>query len=284
MCAEIRVTVAENQVTRGPFSSGTGASAHEGDMKANFEDSAESASDQKAATVSWLDPRGNLQTRHPTPALLSEDIYTAQKLRTGSRYRQQRNYHGLNWFANTTTHVWYESMFERQALLWLDFNKDIVAIAAQPMRMDFTDGSYHFPDFLALHSDHKQVVYDVKPLDLLLSKAKAQFAKTAELCKTVGWGFEVFAGIDKVTRDNLDWLSNFRQPYFSPPPAARARLAEALLDSTLTMRDAADALGLERTTRLPALYHLAWMGDILLDLTTPLSKSTLIEGNNHVHA
>ena len=253
-------------------------------MTTKFEESAESASDQQTATVSWLDSQGNLQTQHPTPTLLSEDIYTAGKMRTGNRYRQQRNYHGLNWFANTAAHVWYESMFERQALLWLDFNKDIVAIAAQPMRMDFADGTYHFPDFLALHADHRQVVYDVKPLDLILSKAKAQFEKTSKLCKSVGWGYEVFAGIDKVTQDNLDWLSNFRQTYFSPPPAARLRLAEALAGGTLTMGDAADTLGLERTTRLPALYHLAWMGDILLDLTTPLSKSTLIGRNNHVHA
>ena len=113
--------------------------------------------------VLWIAADGNSRDAIATPRLLGEELYLAKKIRTGNRYPKQRNYHGHNWFGNTQQQIWFESLFERHALLWLDHTRDIVAIASQPMTMTFGDGSEHTPDFIALLSDHSQMCTTSNP-------------------------------------------------------------------------------------------------------------------------
>ena len=248
----------------------------------NKTESAESASTSRT-TVTWKNPAGAEHTAFAGPELLDEELYLAGAIRTGNRYPGQRNYHGLHWFSNTGTHVWHESMFERQSLLWLDFTSDIVAIAAQPMRMDFTDGSTHFPDFIALHSDYRQVVYNVKPTRFLTEKAEAQFRNAAALCKQVGWGHEVISDLDPTYMANIEWLAHYRQPVFAPLPDIRAELLAAA-DEHLPIRDLAAAIDANKWPAvIAAIYHLTWHGELEVDLTYALTNASLI-GKKKLHA
>ncbi len=237
------------------------------------------------ARVYWRDQLGVDHSSVPGKALLNDEIYLAQQARTGNRYPKKRNYQGLHWFSNTQMHVWYESLFERHALLWLDFTCDIVAISTQPMRMVFEDGTEHYPDFIALHADHRQTVYDVKPASLIGPEAQEQFDKTAQFCRRAGWGYEVLSEFDPVVRSNIEWLSQFRQNCFAPTPEVRARLFEALSEP-LNVGDAAYAMHQGTWTGgVGAIYHLVWNRELVLDLTSPLSNNTLIgKAIHHAHA
>lgn len=240
------------------------------------------------ASVSWLpfDAHSDDDKRAEAPsrALLDAELYRARSQRTGNRYPGQRNYHGFHWFSNSGDYVWTESLFERRALLWLDFTMDIVAIASQPMLMTFADGTRHFPDFVALHSDHRQVVYNVKPLKYVNDKVTTQFTNATELCQAIGWEHQVISAFDPVVLSNLEWLSNFRQHCFAPSADAREQLLETLTTPRPLHAAAASMTHTTWNATMPAMYHLAWTGEVQLDLTIPLSNNSLVEKAHHAHA
>jgi hypothetical protein len=232
------------------------------------------------ARVSWTDANKVEHEALAGRTLLNEEIYLARRSRTGNRYQQQRPYQGVNWFSNTRTHVWHESLLERSSLLWLDFSSDIVAIAAQPMQMHFPDGTSHYPDFLALHSDQRQVVYNVKPLKFINAKAKTQFANAAALCKLVGWSHQVISAQSPVETSNLDWLANFRQTRFAPTERAFTQLMDALVVPMPADAAALTMLYPGWNGALASIFHLAWNGDIEFDLTIPISSTSFIRKAN----
>jgi hypothetical protein len=51
----------------------------------------------------------------------------------------QRNRPGLWWFSSTGEHVGHESWLERDRLMALDADPGVVAVAAQPMWLHWTD-------------------------------------------------------------------------------------------------------------------------------------------------
>lgn len=236
------------------------------------------------SAVHWLDQTGTVRMARPSANLLDQKLYLAAPIRKGNRYQGRRNYHGRNWVSATAAHVWHESMYERYALLDLDFRHDLVAIASQPMRLTLSNGDSHVPDFIALHADYRQVVYDVKPASRVTAKAQRQFDLTAELCERVGWGYEVFSEAIPLVRTNVEWLANFRHHRFRPPPPALANLTEALT-VPLNVRDGAAAMRLPNWNGgVGAIYHLAWVGELTLDLTQQLSYNTPIrKAPTHVH-
>jgi hypothetical protein len=67
--------------------------------------------------------------------------------------------------------VTFESRCERDHLIAFDFDPDIVGIAAQPFRFEFTttDGVRrpHVPDYFLRNADGCGVVVDVKPDKLI---------------------------------------------------------------------------------------------------------------------
>jgi hypothetical protein len=236
------------------------------------------------ARVSWTDSREKAHSEVATRVLLDAEIYSARQARAGNRYPGQRNYHGLVWFANTGAQLWHESLTERSALLWLDFMHDIVAIAAQPMQMFFPDGTHHFPDFVALHSDMRQVVYNVKPEGLINAKVRTQFDNTTLLCASVGWTHEVIPTFDPIYIRNVEYLANHRQPHSTPSDAVRAELAAGLSAPLPLAKAAALLSSAPRNTARTAIYNLAWYGEVQLDLSTPLSDQTLVrKAPHHVH-
>lgn len=246
-------------------------------MKTNILD-AQAPSDLDALTsaVHWMNHKNEEVAALANRSILAKELYLARPYRVGHQYPKKRNYTGEHWFSNTGTHVWFESLFERQALLWLDFTSDVVAVATQPMRMDFANGMHHIPDIIALHSDYRQIVYDVKPASLINAKVRAQFNETANVCDQVGWGYEIISSFGHIAQGNLAWLSNFRQHHYAPPAEARTQLLEAL-ETPRPLGKASESMRSERPhAAVGWLYHLAWIGDVKLDLSVPFSNSTLV--------
>jgi len=228
----------------------------------------------QAGSVSWTPSVGEKQEAFASPVLLDKELYLARKARTGNRYPGQRNYHGRTYMVSTGEHLWCETLTERRFLLSLDYAQTLVAIAAQPMTMHFTDGTTHFPDFVALHADQTQVVYNVKPAKYLTEKAVKQFDNATDLCDLVGWSHVVATTFDTPEMKNIEWLANFRSHLLAPSAA----LHDDLLGSAETARTVGELAGRVSAGHnvVPAILHLTWTRQIDLDMSFPISTSTLI--------
>ena len=247
------------------------------------------------ATVTWNHAGRPTKTRPAAPLLLDQELYLAAPMRGLEPFgRKQRKYHGPKpypkmryyrgyyYFTQTDAHVWYESLLEADTLAFLDARKDIVAITSQPMEIAFDDGSVHFPDFMAMHADHRQVVYDVKPLKFMDDDTIAQFDKTRAICKRVGWDYEVIHEMPPMVRENIAWLWSFKHYGYRPAPEVVTRLLAAL-QSPLTLIDAARAMQMNSIPAArSALFHLIWARDINIDLTSRLTDKTIVERTSNV--
>src|ERR1700712_4767371 len=85
--------------------------------------------------VRWIDLAGVVHERPAHPSLQDADIVSGRPIRKPGRGRGQKNYPGKHWFASSGLHVSFESMLERSALIRIDYATDVIAIAAQPMRI-----------------------------------------------------------------------------------------------------------------------------------------------------
>jgi len=231
------------------------------------------------AGIRWIDADGTEHLENASPHLLDRELYLASTVRRPKSYVQQRNYHGYYFMAATGRHAWFESLLEESRLAMLDMRGDVVALATQPMQMLFRDGSHAYPDFLALHGDRTQTVFEVKPsrkVDAHLEK----FAKTKAICDLVGWGFQVLPELTPSIQRNVDYLRQFK--HFKWRPAqARVDLLMADLDLPMTFVEAAYRL---RPDSLPhgrsGVLHLIWSGELSVELSEILSDSSPIERAN----
>lgn len=79
-------------------------------------------------------------------------------VRKPASYRKQRHLPGRYWFATTGEHVMYESRTELKTLMMLDFDPEVIGVAAQPFAIALTDGDFgkttklHIPDYLARYA------------------------------------------------------------------------------------------------------------------------------------
>ena len=237
------------------------------------------------AVAQWLDAKNTLRAEACGPALLKRELYEAPLIRAGHRYPRQRNYYGMYYFGQVGKHIWHESLLEANSLRWLDRHEAVKSVAAQPFKLTFADGTTHVPDYIALHDHHRQVVYDVKPPKHVAGDAfQLQAAKTKAVCDVVGWGYQVLGELPIIPRMNLEFLSAFQHPGFHPGDAAEERLLKAL-SQPLTVRDAADALGLQsRAQGRSALFHLVWHQLASIDLNAQTTDSMLVERGPRAHA
>ncbi len=239
---------------------------------------AEAAELALPATVTWMPDveRARQKTAPADPDLLNRELYDVALFRQPHRYPRQKNIQGLYFFTGARKHIWHESQLEAQVMRWLDLREDIVALSTQPMRIDFADGTSHTPDLLTLHSDHRQVLRDVKP-QKYVPKFQEQFAKTRAFCEHVGFHYELHHELPRQVDVNLSWIAGFKHHGYRPPPEAISRTVDAL-HQPLPLHNAARLLAPEDLARgRSGLFHLIWSGLLGLDLTTPISDRTLIE-------
>lgn len=194
-------------------------------------------------------------------------------------YQGQRHYSGTYWSSTMRDHVIYESRLELSRLLFDDFDPSVRRILAQPFLLKAkVEGKIrkHIPDYLLI-SDDGPVVVDVKPRRQVDKPAVAfTFDWTRQLMEKRGWQYVVWSEPASAELENLRFLAGYRRDW--------------LFDSSLL--DALRAMGLDRRTlggledglpgREPehvrsALFHLLWCGELLTDLSTPLSSLHILE-------
>jgi hypothetical protein len=226
--------------------------------------------------LEFVDDRGQ-QCREALTACWRRRFEAATPVRAFCWAKGQRNFPGLWWSATSGQHVGYESWLERDHVMLLDFDPDVVGVAAQPFWLRWHDGRRqrrHAPDFFARRgSDGAGVVVDVRADDRIQAKDAEAFDATAQACARVGWVYCRVGVPDPVLVVNVRWLSRYRHPRCG----ARKEVAGGLLEAfarPLPLAVGAAAVG-DRLAVLPVLFHLMWRQLLVADLTAgPLGSGT----------
>jgi hypothetical protein len=225
--------------------------------------------------VAFVD-QGGTASQEPLVVCWGEPFEWCRPVRSFLSYRGRRSFSGLWWFSGTGLHVGYESWLERDHLMALDADAEVVAVASQPFWLSWPGGQRrvrHAPDFFVRLSDGTGVVIDVRPDDRIEPDDAAKFEASAWACASVGWKYRRVGGLPPVLAANLRWLSGYRHPRCDD-----AVLAARLLDTFA--RRAALMVGAARVgdpiAVLPVLFHLLWRGRLLADLTTPLGPDSVV--------
>ncbi|MEV6360340.1 TnsA-like heteromeric transposase endonuclease subunit [Nocardia asteroides] len=193
-------------------------------------------------------------------------------------YRGQTNFPGLWWMATTGDHVGHESWLERDHLIVLDSDPDVIRVAAQPFWIHWRDDDgrsrRHAPDFFARTRDGGAVVVDVRADDRIETRDAQAFDATGRACAAVGWSYRRVGVLDAVLMSNLRWLSGYRHPR-----CLRSGLAPELLAAFAEPTEllaGATAVG-DPIVVLPTLFHLLWSQHLTTDLVSVLlGPSTLV--------
>ncbi|MGI8309061.1 TnsA-like heteromeric transposase endonuclease subunit [Saccharopolyspora hattusasensis] len=94
-----------------------------------------------------------------------DDIASGLPVREFRWYKGRRHYSG--WYYSSTVEglVAYESRLELARIMLADFDRDVIALAAQPFQLVGPDGARirrHVPDNLLVNADGSVMVVDVK--------------------------------------------------------------------------------------------------------------------------
>lgn len=228
--------------------------------------------------VRWFAANGSEQTSSATPALKGAELHLALPARIGHQYRQRRNYSGKYVFSQTGKALWYESMFELSALKFLDYSCDYKGLATQPMLLQFAGSRSHYPDFFGLHRDGTQVVYDVRPLELIDERAEETFQETREFCAAIGWEYEVISELPQALRGNLDLLASRRHSRYAPAEDLRQAVLEFAAVSRTFHELHAQVSSWHPLAASSTIYAMLWRRDLRFDLEHPLTLSTPVWG------
>jgi hypothetical protein len=198
-------------------------------------------------------------------------------VRRYSARKGQRHLPGLWWSATADGHVGYESWLERDHVMWLDFDRTVVGIAAQPFWLSWTgpDGKAvaHAPDYFARRVDGCAVVVDCRPVERRPARDMAKFDATRRACELLGWEYRLVGAPDPIATANLRWLAGYRHPRH-----AVAGLTEALwvvFAEGAPLMAGAEAVG-DPIAVVPVLFHLLWRQDLVADLSVPLHPATTV--------
>ena len=142
--------------------------------------------------------RAGVRQRDPLSCCWSVSFELVGAVRRFTSRQGQRSFSGLWFFASSGEHVGFESWLERDRLMVLDADPDVVAVASQPFWLHW-DGLderplRHAPDFFARRRDGSAVVIDVRADDRVDPDDAVKFAATARACESVGWGYRAGRG------------------------------------------------------------------------------------------
>ncbi|WP_282837293.1 TnsA-like heteromeric transposase endonuclease subunit [Microbacterium flavum] len=222
--------------------------------------------------VEWVS-RGR-RDRRDALEVVDVAFESADLVRRPSSWQHKRNYEGYYWAATTGTHVWFESLFERAALMRLDRDRHVVGVAAQPMWIHWSgSGRKHAPDFFVRYRDGRGALVDVKPAQYIGYDDAEAFRRTRELCGRLGWEYLVVSDIAATEHRNLRFLSGYRFDRWGSP-VVNAQLRDRSGERR-TLQAWAEILDGACELPLGAVYSAVWWGSLKVDEISPLALSSV---------
>lgn len=204
-------------------------------------------------------------------------IEQCQPVRDIPHYAGQRHTPGSYWSSTTNGHVAYESNLERCWLTMLDFHRDVVDIASQPLRIVGPVGEEwidHVPDFFVRLRTGAGCVVDVThPVRADVVRIVDQAALTDRCVTRAGWDYWRLFEPDEQRWQNISWLSGYRRSL-----GIDASLADRVL--TLAQRpvriDELATFASHPAVVRPVAFHLMWHHRLQFDIDQPLRDTTLV--------
>jgi hypothetical protein len=223
--------------------------------------------------VSFVDIDG-VQRCEPLSSSWTVPFERVLPVRSFSSYKGMKKFSGLWWFSTTSDHVGYESWLERDRVMDLDFDPDVIGLSSQPFTLSWQRNGEdwsHTPDYFARLRDGTGVVIDVRSGD----RVKPEDAETARACESVGWDFRRIGAMKAVRAANLRWLAGYRHPRCMD--AERSNSLRQVFREPRPLLEGARTAG-DPIAVLPTLYHLLWTHALVADLdSAPLSASSVVE-------
>lgn len=235
-------------------------------------------------TVEWRDPSCGLLQR-PLDRARTCRFETAAPVRGMPAFKGQWSKPGRYWFSGCGAHISYESRFERQHLILLDFDPRVVAVAGQPFRLHFARSTApyrHVPDLFVRHVDDSALVIDVKgALAAGTPKNREVFARTAAACTELGLAYKVASEPHPTLMTNVAWLAGYRRPQHLAddlrPHLLDAVTREAGLPLGAAVAAAARSSHAHPAVIRPVLFHLMWQHAITTDLTQMIDDGARLD-------
>lgn len=198
-------------------------------------------------------------------------------VRSFTSYKGQRHFPGRWWSATDNRHVGYESWLERDHLMLLDFDPEVVGIASQPFWLFWTNevgkSRSHAPDYFARLGDGGAVIVDCRPAERRKARDLATFEATGNACEVVGWEYRLLGAPDPIVTANVRWLAAYRHPRHLLPEvtAALRKTFSDPLELMAGVETAGDPIAV-----LPVLFHLLWRHELVADLSLPLHQTVVV--------
>ena len=225
--------------------------------------------------ISWTDRKGVHTARVSNAGRLNE-VMPTKRARKTPKYKGQVSFQGHYWFTGVGAMVWHESMAEYSWLMMFDYMRSIRAISSQPFVIGFADGTSHVPDYLMRDSFGHSAVVDVHPEALTTERDIQAFSATRRVCDRLGWEYIVVDQMPDVTAWNLEMISRYRHPMFDPDTATREQILR-LASSSGRFGELRQKLVTDKPGELvPALMHLLWSRDLLVNLEQPFTEHSTI--------
>ena len=192
-------------------------------------------------------------------------------------YKGQRHFNGRWWTTTTGSLVGYESWLERDRLVLLDFDPDVVGISSQPFWLFWATAEgkarSHAPDYFARLADGSALVLDVRAADRIKPRDQVAFDATAEACAALGWRYEVVGASPEALLANVRWLAGYRHPRHRLDDVAAA--LRAAFAAPAGLLDGAEEVG-DPIAVLPVLFHLLWRRELHTDLDRPMHPEVVV--------
>nr|WP_246095047.1 TnsA-like heteromeric transposase endonuclease subunit [Streptomyces roseicoloratus] len=188
-----------------------------------------------------------------------------------------RGFAGWYYAVTTADLIGFESWLERDRLILLDRDPDVVGVASQPFWLHWHDGERprrHAPDYFVRLVDGRARVVDVRAGDQIDEASAEAFAATERACRAVGWEFVRVGVPDPVLMANVRWLVRYRRAR----SARRPDVVDGLLGQFAEpgpLRAGAVRVG-DPLLVLPHLFHLLWSGALVADLEEELLHSKTV--------
>lgn len=171
----------------------------------------------------------------------------------------------------------FESWLERDRLILLDCDPQVLWLLSQPFWLTFTTAEgqrrAHAPDYLARLADGSGFVVDCRPDRRAGPRDRASFEVTAAACSAVDWRYEVVGAAEPVLMGNVGWLAGYRHLRHHLPAVA-AGLREAFAEPTELVEGAWAVR--DPVAVLPVLYHLLWQRELRVGLSAPLHTGSVV--------
>src|SRR3954470_7793521 len=198
----------------------------------------------------------------PLDELNSVAVEQLHPVREFFAWQGQRSYQGEWWSSTTHRLLPFESLLEREALTFYDFDQRSVGLSVQPFAFLWARAAagprHHVPDVFVRLADGRGCLVDVRPA-AHAAQGRDQFDRSAAACAEIGWTYVLYTGLPEPLRSNLRFVAGFRADRFALHDDVVARILEACTPEGSFLRDILDEavrVACSAPRALAGIYHM----------------------------